>query len=240
MKYDAIITKVHQHAPKIATLYFELDPSANAQNNLPPYSFTAGQYLSVYFDDTDVREGKAYSISATPWDDELAITVKDVDGPFSSRLCALQPGDHLAISSPFGFFNVHDEAPLVAIAAGVGVSPIRSIIRDECKKSPTRPITLYFTAPHANELVFRHEIDALFEENPNAQAHYFVTRESASDVGAKRRFSVNADIPEKSLKDARFYLCGAEPFVRDIFRALMEAGVDETRVVTETFFESGV
>ena len=231
-RFDVTIVSVVQNTHDVVTLHFLAGGK--------PLTHQAGQYITVYFDDTDVREGKAYSISATPWDDELAITVKNVDGPFSRRLCALQPGDHLAISSPFGFFNAHDDAaPLVAIAAGVGVSPIRSIIRDECKKNPQRDITLYFTAPREDELVFRHEIDDLFKAHPHAQAQYFVTRQPESAVGQKRRFAVATDIPEKSLREARFYLCGAETFVRDIFRSLMEAGVDETRVVTETFFESG-
>lgn len=236
MKYDAIITRTDRHAPHIVTLYFTC-VTANGQPLA--YPFTAGQYLSVYFNDTNTPEGKAYSISATPWDDELAITVKDVGGPFSSRLCALQLGDHLKVSSPFGFFNVHDQAPIVAIAAGVGVSPIFSIIRDECRKNPQRDISLYFTAPRVNELVFRDVIDELCASNGNARAHYFVTREPSSPVGETRRFSVDTDITEKSLKDARFYVCGAEDFARDMFRSLMAAGVDETRVVTETFFESG-
>ena len=234
MKHDAVVTKVTRHAPHIVTVYFTL-----CDGDAPVYPFTAGQYLSVYFDETGVREGKAYSISATPWDDELAITVKDVSGPFSSRLCALKPGNHLTVSSPFGFFNVHDDTPITAIAAGVGVSPILSIIRDELKKDAARPISLYFTAPHENELVFRPRIDELFSIATRAQAHYFVTREKSS-VGLSRRFSVSDDVSSSELAASRFYVCGADTFVRAMWCSLMEAGVDETRVVTETFFESAL
>ena len=255
MKYTATITHVLRHTPRIVTLYFSVNDTRPADiinvanitsltnpTSLPTYKFTAGQYLSVYFDETGVAEGKAYSISATPWDDELAITVKNVNGPFSSRLCDLKPGDNITISSPFGFFNVQDDAPIVAIAAGVGISPILSIIRDECHNNPERKISLFFTAPKPDELVFSNDINKLFKTNKNASVQYFVTRQPVAStkdaIGLRRRFSVDSDISEELCNKARFYVCGSEDFVRDIFRSLMERGVNETNVVTETFFES--
>lgn len=228
MKHDAIVTRVVEEAPRVSTIFFTVDDGL--------FSFTAGQYISVYFDQTGNKSGKTYSLSSIPGDPEFSITVKNI-GEFSGLLCALKPGDHFVVSSAFGFFNNHDDLPIVAIAAGVGISPIWSIIRSDLEAQSSRPITLYETAPHENELIFRGSIDSLFAAHSNACAHYFVTRET-SKAGENRRFSVASDVAGEALRTARFYICGAEEFVRAMWRQLMEAGVDAPRIVTETFFEN--
>lgn len=228
MKHDALVTRVVQEAPHITTVFFTVDGGV--------FPFTAGQYISVYFEQTGKKSGKAYSLSSAPRDLELSITVKNV-GEFSGLICALQPGDYVTVSSPFGFFNVNDSAPIVAIAAGVGISPIWSIIRHELTADAAREVTLNLTATHENELVFRDSIESLFSKCPHASAAYFVTRE-ASSIAAQRRFAVATDVPAESLAHSQFYICGSETFVRGIWLQLMQAGVSESRIVTETFFES--
>lgn len=230
MKHEALVTRIHQEAPNIMTIFFTID------NDI--FNYIAGQYVSVYFEQTGEKNGKAYSLSSSPRDDELSMTVKRV-GVFSGLLCALKPGDYFQVSSPYGFFNAHDDAPIVAIAAGVGISPIWSIIRDELATNAARAVTLYLTAPYENELTFRRAVDNLFSSSPLTSAHYFVTRE-ASKVAEQRRFNVARDIKISALSTSRFYVCGSEDFVRGIWRQLMEAGVDEAMIVTETFFESNL
>ncbi len=228
MKREAIVTRVRKEAPTISTIYFRVEGKK--------YDFTAGQYLTVYFDETGFKAGKAYSISSSPLDNEVSITVKNV-GEFSGLLCSLKPGDSFQVSSPYGFFNVNDELPIVAIAAGVGIAPLWSIIRHELARSPAREVQLHLTAPTEQELVFHDDITLLFNQHDNVTAHYFVTREVTAKA-LQRRFAVHTDIPVTSLVDSRFYVCGSQGFVRAMWRQLMEAGVDEDRVVTETFYES--
>lgn len=232
MKHQARVTRVVKEAPGVSTIYFKID--------FEPFTFTAGQYISVYFDQTGNKSGKAYSLSSAPDDSELSITVKNI-GQFSGLLCGLEPGDTFVVSSPFGFFNVSDELPIVAIASGVGVSPIWSIICDELKRNTDRRISLFLTAPTVEELVFKKKIDRLFKQANRASCAYFATREDSAelfDITLGRRFTVAEDLHTEHLSSSRFYVCGAEDFVRSVWRQLMEAGVDENKVVTETFFES--
>lgn len=230
MKHDAVVTRVRIEALSISTIFFTVDNKK--------YDFIAGQYLTVYFNQTGFKAGKAYSISSSPLDNEVSITVKNV-GEFSGLLCALKPGDHFEISSPYGFFNVNDDLPIIAIAAGVGVAPLWSIIRSELVKAPAREVQLYLTAPTEQELVFHDDINIVFSRHDNTKAKYFVTREPSAK-GHARRFEVTADIPATSLPTSRFYVCGSQDFVRAMWLQLMEAGVQEDYVVTETFYESAL
>lgn len=230
MKHDAIVTRVIQEAPTVSTVFFTVDGGV--------FTFNAGQYISVYFEQTGKKSGKAYSLSSAPRDKELSITVKNV-GEFSGLICGLKPGNHFTVSSPYGFFNSSDDMPIVAIAASVGISPIWSIIRDELETSVDRAIALYLCAPYENELIFRGDIEALFSRGSHCSARYFVTREP-SEVAQTRRFNVKTDVSADSLAVSRFYICGSEDFVRGIWLQLMEVGVHESRIVTETFFESSL
>lgn len=229
MKYEATVIEVVREAPNISTVFFTVEK---------PFCFTAGQYISVYFEQTNKKAGKAYSLSNAPSDKYLSITVKNI-GEFSGLICNLKPGDKFTISSPFGFFNVNDNLPIVAIAAGVGISPIWSIIKNELLVNNERDISLYLTAPTLNELVFKDKINKLFAGKANARQNYFATQEKINqDLIKNHRFSVSRDISKKAIEYSRFYICGSEEFVRSIWQNLMEAGVDENRVVSETFFES--
>ena len=88
------IVRVRQENPEVTTLYF-----------VRPFDFMMGQYITVFIEGSQVREGKAYSISSRPHEDLMSITVKDVGGEFSSYLCSRHVGDTLHISRAYGDFN---------------------------------------------------------------------------------------------------------------------------------------
>lgn len=227
MKYKATITRITKEAADIVTLYFTIDGSM--------YGYEAGQYIAVYASLSGSTTAKAYSLSSAPHEPEGAITVKAI-GAMSNYLCSRQPGDILTISSPFGFFNVQSNDPIVAIAAGVGLAPIWSIMKDELKHAASREITLFHIAPYAEQLVFSGVIKKLLPNHNNLTYHPFITREDVPG-SIHRRFTVASDIAPHMVQQGQFYVCGSETFVRDIWQQLMQAGVDESRVVTETFFE---
>ena len=203
------------------------------------YTYTAGQYITVFFDDTDVAQGKAYSLSSSPHDGHLSITVKKI-GLFSGKLHALRVGDQFAISTPYGFFNAKNNKPVIAIAAGVGIAPIWSIIRyayaQDGYHQPTR--LLYSNASH-DDIVFRTKIDELAAHNASFQRTFFVTRQPHQN-DTSRRIDLALDLtPEVMTADTYcFYVCGSADFVRSMWRQLTQLGVGERNISTETFFEA--
>ena len=211
------IVRVRQENPKVATLYFAR-----------PFDFMAGQYITVFIEGSQVREGKAYSISSHPDEELMSITVKNVGGEFSSYLCSRQVGDTLQISRAYGDFNPQTKQPLVGIAAGCGLSPIWSILADT--KQPT---FLYLSQKSPEYMVFSEELAA-----SNIQVTKFSTRQQVEETDGwhNGRFEV-AKIVAETPDDAHFLVCGSLPFVRDVWQKLTAAGVDESHISTETFFE---
>lgn len=211
------IVHVRQENPEVVTLYFAR-----------PFDFMAGQYITVFIEGSQVREGKAYSISSRPHEDLMSITVKDVGGEFSSYLCSRHIGDTLHISQAYGDFNPQTERPLVGIAAGCGLSPIWSILADA-----QQPTFLYLSQKSPEYMVFSEELAV-----SSIQVNKFSTRQQVEEKNGWRngRFEV-AKIVTETPDDAHFLVCGSLPFVRDVWQKLTAAGVDESHISTETFFE---
>ena len=211
------IVRVRQENPEVTTLYFAR-----------PFDFMAGQYITVFIDGSQVREGKAYSISSRPHEELMSITVKNVGGEFSSYLCSRHVGDTLQISRAYGDFNPQTERPLVGIAAGCGLSPIWSILADA-----QQPTFLYLSQKSPEYMVFSEELSA-----SSIKVNKFSTRQRVEEIDGwhNGRFEV-AKIVAETPDDAHFLVCGSLPFVRDVWQKLTAAGVDESRISTETFFE---
>lgn len=209
------IERVRRETPDVMTLYF-----------VRPFEFTAGQYISVYFDDLNVPEGKAYSLSSRPADDLSSITVKDVGGPFSSRLCSMKAGDSLCISHAYGHFNPNTDAPLVGIAAGVGLSPVWSILASNDNDRHA----LHYGNKTDDDIVYRTE---LAELKTSVSHHISQQPDTQHKHG---RMSVE-EVIESSLEEAHYLICGSVDFVRNIFRELEHGGINRKKISTEIFFE---
>ncbi|HUD03170.1 MAG TPA: FAD-dependent oxidoreductase [Candidatus Paceibacterota bacterium] len=199
--------------------------------------YIPGQFITVYLPELGTPEGKAYSISSTQ-DEPLRITVEK-RGEFSRHLCALKPGDTFLATEPEGYFySESDTSMLVMLAAGIGVAPFRSMILESLKKNPARRIVLLYSSRTMKTIVFKKELDELAAKHKTFEVHHFITREENISAGmTKGRMSAEAilqavgDAPEQE-----FFICGSISFVRDMWKGLKLAGVQEDNLYTEAFF----
>ncbi len=221
MKRLAKVVDIIYESPDVITINFLVDGAV-----MP---FTAGQYITAYFDQTGFLPGKAYSLSSSPDEPTMSITVKKI-GLFSGLLHDLKVDDKFTISKPYGFFNLDIDRPIVAIAAGVGISPMYSIIKDKVDKSDTSLIELFYCNKTEQDIIFRTRLERIRQLSVN----HFITKQPNTSC-IPRRFLAKRDI--KSTGNI-YYICGAQQFVADIWRQLIDMGVDVDLISTETFFEA--
>lgn len=215
--------KIKQQTPDVWSIDFLVDGK--------PLPAEAGQYISVFFDETDVAEGKAYSLSSSPTDPTSQITVKRI-GLFSGKLTDLKEGDFFTISPAYGFFEAFLGEPAVFIGQGVGISPLFSIICDEIKRDTSRTMELHYSNKTENDIIFHSELNE-FNNREKLTTNFYITRQKDSAY-EKRRFSVD-DL--KNLSDETcFYLCGTTDFTRSVWRQLVKKGVNENQISVEVFF----
>lgn len=231
MEHNTTYTVVgsRQEAPGVVTLVLRTEESV-------PLAFIPGQFITVYFPDTGTPEGKAYSISSAPGDDTFTITVRGI-GEFSHRLCALGAGDTVTASLPYGFFAPeYTDSHVIMLAAGIGITPFRSMIEDAAVHTPDRMLTLLHSARNVHDALFAEELKALPLSKLTTQ--YFLTRESSNVPGTLHRRMTADDVLPHIQKDTQteILICGPISFTRDLWRALRARGIPEDTIYTEAFF----
>lgn len=225
-EYTWTVANVTENTPTVKTLHLTCEHRPD---------FTAGQYLTVKLPEIPaVVEGKSYSISSAPYEDELTLTIKKI-GAFSDILMNKQTGDTLTTDAPYGFFfpDEEDEA-LVFIAAGIGITPFLSIIKQLVHDGDTRPITLITSNRTVAEAVFSGQ----FTDTPNVRVVSYITRETTPDTPHITGRMTPQSILEHVAEPARAtcFLCGSMHFTKDMWQGLKEAGFSPEQLYTEGFF----
>jgi propane monooxygenase reductase subunit len=204
-----------------------------------PFAFRAGQAVVAGIAGSGQRA--FYSIASAP---ALAATgvvelLVAADGAFGQL--ALDPvsvvGAALELEGPFGSFGVPaaaSHAPLLLVAGGTGIAPIRSVILDHLEQPDAAPISVVYSARSADEFAFSGELDALARAGRIA-LHCTVTRDEATSWPG-RTGRIDERLLESAMpgrRDAWCLVCGPAPFVTDVAAALTGIGVDPARVIIE-------
>lgn len=137
-----------------------------------------GQHLMVGAEVDGRRIARSYSPSPLPAG-RLAITVKAVpDGRLSRHLVqSARVGDVLTIGEPFGMLALPaDDAPVVLLAGGSGITPLIALLRDQAVRGTTRTITLAYWVRTPGEACFVDELRTLAETHPALRVRIATTR----------------------------------------------------------------
>lgn len=162
-----------------------------------------------------------FSLSAPPDGRRLRITVKS-SGDFSSGLRDLRPGTRVLAEGPYGSFTAEARRRdrVALIAGGAGITPIRALL--ETLPARRGDIALVYQAPHADEVVFRDELERLATER-GVDLHFVVG--AACDLPR-----LIPDLPER---DA--FVCGPPGMVEATRASLIAAGVPGRHIFSERF-----
>lgn len=99
------------------------------------YAFRAGQWFRLTLQTAEGPQPRTLSLASTPADDWLEITTRLSASAFKQRLEQLQPGDEVEFGSPGGRLALPDEPKgPVFLAGGVGIAPIRCLLRDAVQR----------------------------------------------------------------------------------------------------------
>lgn len=221
-----------------------------AADGAPLPAFKPGQYITVRAatpnDSTTMRN---YSLSDKPGQDWFRISVKrevppeaDTPAGYVSNMLhdKIEVGDTIEIAPPCGefFLDVSEkhERPLVLLAAGVGITPIISILQAALDAMPERQIIFIHASLNEDVQAFKKVVDTLAENHPNLRTHYRYSDPGARSGNASTGF-VTADYLEQLLpgRDADYYFCGPQPFMVSIYHDLMKWGIPASQVHFEFF-----
>ncbi|MGJ6966701.1 globin domain-containing protein [Streptosporangium sp. G11] len=209
-----------------------------------PLSFKPGQYVSVAVTLPDgARQIRQYSLSCAPGRDDWRITVKRVrggdtpEGEVSNWLHAdVQAGDELTVSAPFGDLTLPaDGPPLLLASAGIGATPILSMVEHLAATGSTRRVTVVHADRSPADHAHRDELGQLVAALPGATLHRWY--EEVGDCSCRPAPNVGqVDLTRIDLPDPLVaYLCGPLPFMRGVRTELLRRGVPASDIHYEVF-----
>ena len=206
----------------------------------------AGQHVDVRLTAEDGYQAeRSYSIASAPEDDHLVLTVERLDdGEVSPYLVdVLMPGDQLELRGPIGGYFVWEESlggPLILIAGGSGVVPLRAMLRHWAAVNSSVPVRLLYSSRSLDELIYRDEL--LDGAYGGVDIRVALTRAWPDDWRGHRG-RIDRDLlrelawapSERPLA----YICGPTAFVEAAAEWLVENGQDPGRIRTERFGPTG-
>ena len=248
---------VERKVPESETITsFYLTPD----DGTPLSDFLPGQFLSFELDIPDQLKPvlRTYSLSDAPNRAHYRVSIKREPAPadqpeLSPGLSSsyfhdhVEPGARLRVGAPRGKFHLDPdgERALVLLSAGVGLTPMISMLNAVVAGGSDRPVWFIHGARNRREHAMAAHVRRLAEENANVHVHVVYSRPDAADVEG-RDYDDRGHIEVALLKrllpfdDYDFYLCGPAPFIRSLYCGLLGLSVPEDRLHYEFFGPASV
>jgi ferredoxin-NADP reductase len=231
----ASVDRVSEETSRVRTITFD-------RPDWPEHR--AGQHLDVRLTAEDGYQARReYSIASAPGE-PVAITVERLDdGEVSSYLTLdLRTGDELEIRGPIGGYFVWgpaDGGPLLLVAGGSGIVPLRSMLRHRSQSGATVPVRVLYSVRTRDDVIYAAELN---EPGDGVEVICTLTREQPADWTG-RTGRVDAAMLREVAWSAEMsplaFICGPTSFVEAVAASLVEIGYEPGRVKTERFGATG-
>jgi ferredoxin-NADP reductase/MOSC domain-containing protein YiiM len=211
---------------------------------LPPAQ--PGQYLTIRVKLTADGSAETRSYSLCGARETYRLGIKR-DGKVSALLHdAVEEGGAIEAAAPRGAFLLGvEDAPVVLISAGIGVTPVLAMLQAESAAETSRPLWWVHSARDGGHHPFAGEVRDRLREMRDGRSVVFYSRPAPSDeIGVGYDVAGRLDLPHLAAvgmpMDAVFYLCGPSAFATALTAALASMDVNPARIRSESFGPSAV
>ena len=246
---------VHFHKLKVKEIREETPDCVSIAFTIPEhlkndFLFNQGQNITIKkeIDGEEIR--RSYSICTAPFENELRVAVKKVDGGKFSNFAnaVLKAGDELDILPPTGKFNTQLKSENVkqylAFAAGSGITPVISIIKTTLQTEPASSFTLVFGNRGRSTIIFFEELEGLKNKYLNRFNFINILSREKTDAPINfGRINIEKLIELQKLIDYKiideFFICGPEEMIFCVKDFLEQLDIDKKKIHFELFTTPG-
>jgi CDP-4-dehydro-6-deoxyglucose reductase/ferredoxin-NAD(P)+ reductase (naphthalene dioxygenase ferredoxin-specific) len=202
-----------------------------------PFEFLAGQYARVKFSGQPTRD---YSMASRSEDAFIEFHIRRITGGSSSNYAAdeLQDGEIVHVEGPFGtcYLREAHRGPILAIAGGSGLAPIKSIVETALARGMRQDTALYFGVRDEGDLYLVEHFNALAECHPNLR---FIPVLSEPLRPTKRRSGLVHDAVAADwhgFDGCKAYLAGPPIMVNAATEMLRARGMHDEDIHADAFY----
>jgi ferredoxin-NADP reductase len=203
-----------------------------------------GQFMTFTWLLDGKKVVRSYTISSSPMQrGYVEITPKKVKDGVVSGFLNDRAGIGLTVEAtgPAGqfYFDEGTHGSVVLLAAGSGITPMISILRFIDDRCLGTNVTLLYTVRTQRDIIFRADIERLKDSLRSFRCTIVLTQPDAGWTGSTGRIGADLleDVVERQ-REASFFICGPETFMKDMTASLSQLGVDLQRIKQEKFSSS--
>lgn len=241
------VTKVEDASQVIKSFYLESEDGARIACH------KAGQFLPVEVQPPGTTEPirRTYTISSAPNGSFYRLSIKKEPGE-PPGVTSNYFHDHVTVGStiramtPRGKFVLDESStrPIVLLSAGVGLTPMISMLEQLVKNSDScgcnRQVWFIHGATNSRTHAFDQQVKKLAQAHPCLDVHIRYSQPLEGEIEAANYQStghVDIDLVKSllTLDDYEFYLCGPAPFMESLYEGLKDISVPDERIHYEFF-----
>lgn len=236
-EYDATVATIIDQTHDIKEFRFKL-------NEPDSIKFTPGQYVQIktpkYGKGTE-EVYRAYSLSSNANEtDHIELVIRLVPGGMCTTYCFehLDEGDKVVFNGPYGEFRLTDtDAPMIFIAGGSGMAPMKSLLHQMVDEGIDRECTFFFGANRPHELFYNDLMKEFENKLPRFKYVPVISRPAEDDnwngeTGLVTEAVARA-IPDTSAHEA--YLCGSPGMIDASAVVLIKGGMPAEKIFYDKF-----
>lgn len=198
--------------------------------------YRPGQYLNVLLDDGNRR---SFSMASVPNGKTVDLHIRKVGGGFftDGHLPRLRPGDKLDVELPHGLFccRKEDFRPLLMVATGTGLAPIKSILESLMDDPDCPPVSLYWGMRREADLYLHDEITSWGERLCDFQYVPVLSRPSASWTGRQGYVQEVATEDIGDFSEHAIYMCGSPTMIASARKLFVANGANPGFIYADAF-----
>lgn len=227
--YDSHLTSVIRRSNHCLSL--RINKPANFQ-------YKAGQYTYVSFKSSLGTKRKHLTISSSPTEPFLEVTKRLTMSDFSKGLFEQKKGDWVRLEGPYGDFVANPDYQKIAmICGGIGITPLRSIVKFFADMEYGNDIVLIYSSKTKDDFVFKQELDALMKkEGLCFKVFYSITQPDdgwMEHVGRIDEIMIKGLVPD--FLSRVFYTSGPPAMVDAVLNLLKSLYINGKNIITEYF-----